>query len=187
MSKKVEVVIAGGFEEGEALVIIDIMRRAGIDCKSAGLDGKEVTGAHNITMMCDKVIDESTKDADMIVMPGGYGGTDAMRESEKLRDILVTMNNEGKYVCAICAAPEVLFKAGLLKDKKFTAYPGYEKKITDGTYMAESVVQDGNIVTGRGPSLAYQFAYYLSDLLGADVQAVKDKMLYDHAFDEGGK
>ena len=187
MSKKVEVVIANGFEEGEALVIIDIMRRAGIDCKSAGLEEKEVTGAHNITMMCDKTIDEDSKDIDMIVLPGGYGGTDAMSNSDKLKDVLLTLNEKGKYVCAICAAPEVLFKAGLLKDKKFTAYPGYEEKITDGTYMYESVVQDGTIITGRGPSLAYQFAYYLGDVLGADMQAVKDKMLYDHAFDEGGK
>lgn len=185
MTKKAEIVIAGGFEEGEALVIVDILRRCGIDCRSAGLTDKEVTGAHDITMMCDKTLDETTKEADMIILPGGYGGTEAMGGSEYLREVLLSMNASGKFVCAICAAPEVLFKAGLLKDKKFTAYPGYETKITDGTYLTDLVVKDGNIITGRGPSVAYAFGYYLAEVLGADVQPVKDKMLYDHAFDPG--
>ena len=93
------------------------------------------------------------------------------------------MNEKGKYVCAMCAAPIVLEKANILVDKKFTAYQGYDQKIKQGTYLNDKVVIDSNIVTSRGPATAYGFAYKLVELLGGDDLAVKKRMVYFSAFD----
>lgn len=96
-----------------------------------------------------------------------------MKNNPTLISYLQQMNEKGKYVCAMCAAPIVLEKANLLVDKKFTAYQGYDQKIKQGTYLNDKVVIDGNIVTSRGPATAYAFAYKLVDLLGGDSLVVK--------------
>lgn len=114
---------------------------------------------------------------------GGYGGAEAMKNNPTLISYLQQMNEKGKYVCAMCAAPIVLEKANLLVDKKFTAYQGYDQKIKQGTYLNDKVVIDGNIVTSRGPATAYGFAYKLVELLGGDALAVKKRMVYFNAFD----
>lgn len=180
--KKASVIIAPGFEEGEALTIIDIIRRAGIPCDSVGLTEPVVTGAHNITMKCDAVLSMDTCDSDMVVLPGGIPGATNLRDSDLLMEVIRKMNSEGKYVCAMCAAPIALERAGVLEGKKFTAYVGYDEKIKAGTFLEDEVVTDGNVVTSRGPATAYAFAYELAGLLGGDVEAVQKRMLYDHAF-----
>ena len=114
--KKAAVIVAPGFEEGETLTIVDILRRAQIQCDMVGFE-KVVKGGHDIEVQCDQVLNEDIIDYDMVVLPGGYGGADAMRSCNQVIDILHQMNNQGKYICAMCAAPIVLEKAGLLKDK----------------------------------------------------------------------
>ena len=168
--------------EGEALTIIDIIRRAGITCDSAGLTARIVTGAHDITILCDRVLSREICDYDMIVLPGGMPGATNLRDSDLLMEVVREMNAKGKYVCAMCAAPMALERAGVLEGKTFTAYVGYDEKINAGTFSHEEVVTDGNVVTSRGPATAYSFAYELAGLLGGDVEAVKQRMLYDHAF-----
>lgn len=180
--KKAAVIVAPGFEEGETLTIVDIIRRANIQCDMFGFDDI-VEGGHNIIVRCDYVLNDDVKDYDMIILPGGYGGASHMRDSEKLITILQDMNKQGKYICAMCAAPIVLEKANLLENKNFTAYIGYDQKIHQGHYLEDKVVIDGNIVTSRGPATAYAFAYKLVDLLGGDSLAVKKRMVYFHAFD----
>lgn len=180
--KKASVIIAPGFEEGEALTIIDIIRRAGIPCDSVGLTEPVVTGAHDITMKCDTVLSMDTCDSDMVVLPGGIPGATNLRDSDLLMEVIRKMNSEGKYVCAMCAAPIALERAEVLEGKKFTAYVGYDEKIKAGTFLEDEVVTDGNVVTSRGPATAYAFAYELAGLLGGDVEAVQKRMLYDHAF-----
>ena len=106
-----------------------------------------------------------------------------MKNSEQLILLLQEMNQQKKYICAMCAAPIVLEKANLLIDKKFTAYQGYDQKIKQGYYLQDKVVIDDNIVTSRGPATAYAFAYKLVDLLGGDSLAVKKRMVYFNAFD----
>lgn len=179
---KVAVIFASGMEESEGLTIVDIIRRANITCDIVGLE-ELVTGAHQVVMKADRVLDTDVTSYDMIVLPGGYGGVDRMYESDTLLQVLKTMNEEGKYIAAMCAAPVVLEKAGLLENKNYTAYVGYDKKINAGTYTGEKVVIDGNIITGKGPAFAYAFAYKLVDVLGGDSLAVKNRMVYFNAFD----
>ena len=183
MEKKVAVITMDGCEEGETLTIIDILRRADLNVKSVGVK-EEVTGGHNITFLCDEILSEEIEDYDMIVLPGGYGGADNMRNNALLLDILKHMYKDYKLVCAMCAAPIVLDKAGLLKDKHYTAYVGYDSKIKDGYYQEDIVVRDGNLITSRAPATTYAFAYALVEALGKDAKAVKERMAYYKAFDD---
>ena len=179
---KVAVIVAPGFEEGETLVIVDILRRAEITCDLVGFE-KVVTGAHNIEVQCDAILSQETTNYDMIVLPGGYPGSFNLRDSDLLMEVLQTMAKEDKFVTAMCAAPIALERAGLLKDKNYTAYVGYDEKIKDGHYLTDKVVVDGKLVTSRGPATAYAFAYKLVDLLGGDSLKVKNRMVYFNAFD----
>lgn len=179
---KAALIIAEGFEESEALTIADILRRAKIECDLMGL-AQEVTGGHGMTVRCDKVLSEELTGYDMVILPGGYEGSDNMRSCEPLIGMLKKMDAEGKYVCAMCAAPIVLERAGLLEGRKYTAYVGYGEKIHQGTYLEDIVVQDGNLITSRGPATVYAFAYHLVDVLGGDSLAVKNRMVYFNAFD----
>lgn len=183
MEKKAAVIVAEGFEESETLTIVDILRRAEIRCDLVGLISDEVKGAHDIVVKTDHGMSDDLLNYDMVILPGGYGGADAMRNNDHLLALLNKMNDEGRYVCAMCAAPIALERAGLLKDRKYTAYAGYDKKIADGTYLEDIVVQDGNLITSRGPATVYAFAYYLVDVLGGDSLAVKNRMVYFNAFD----
>lgn len=180
--KKAAVIFAPGFEEGEALTLVDIIRRANIFCDMVGLE-EVVTGGHGISVKSDCILSEETADYDMIILPGGYGGVDSMLECETLHKIIRKMNDEGKYVCAMCAAPVVLDKLGLLEGRNFTAYKGYDQKIKSGNFLEGKVIIDGNIATSRGPATAYAFAYKLVELLGGNSLAVKSRMVYFNAFD----
>lgn len=126
--KKVAVIIAPGFEEGEALTIVDILRRGQIQCDTIGFE-KEVQGGHEIVLRCDSVLNESLLDYDMVVLSGGYDGIEAMKENKQFLSLLQSMNKDHKYICAMCAAPAALEKENRLINKKFTAYQGYENKI----------------------------------------------------------
>ena len=183
MEKKAAVIVAEGFEESETITIADILRRAEIQCDLVGLTGNVVKGAHDIIVRTDIVMDDDLTDYDMVILPGGYGGAEAMRNNDHLMSLLQKMDKARKYVCAMCAAPIALERAGLLKDRNYTAYVGYDKKIKDGNYLEDIVVQDGNLITSRGPATVYAFAYYLTDVLGGDSLKVKNRMVYFNAFD----
>ena len=180
--KKAAVLVAPGFEEGETLTIVDIIRRADLQCDMFGFD-KVVEGGHEISVQCDKILNREVTDYDMVILPGGYDGAVNLKESNEVIAILHEMNKKGKYICAMCAAPIVLEKADLLMNKNYTAYKGYDQKIKQGHYLEDKVVIDGNLVTSRGPATAYAFAYKLVDLLGGDSLAVKNRMVYFNAFD----
>ncbi len=179
--KKAAVLVAPGFEEGETLTIVDIIRRANLQCDMFGFDDV-VMGGHEIQVRCDKRLSEEVIDYDMVILPGGYDGAANLRDSKLVMKILQEMNEKNKYICAMCAAPIALEKANLLVDKNYTAYIGYDKKIKQGHYLEDKVVIDGNIVTSRGPATAYAFAYKLVDLLGGNSLAVKKRMVYFNAF-----
>ena len=184
--KKAVVLFAPGFEESEALTIVDILRRAEIICDMAGSD-TTVVGAHQIEVRCNKTFDEiaaSPAEYDMIILPGGLPGAANLRDNETVIHLLQQANEAGSFLAAICAAPIVLEKAGLLENKHYTAYVGYDKEITSGTYQTDLVVRDGTIITSRGPATVYAFAYALVDALGGDSLAVKNRMVYFNAFEE---
>lgn len=180
--KKAAVLVAPGFEEGETLTIVNIIRRADLQCDMFGFD-KVVEGGHGIIVQCDKILSHEVTECDMVILPGGYDGSANLRDSEEVMSILHEMNEKGKYICAMCAAPIVLEKVNLLVNKNYTAYKGYGQKIKQGNYLEDKVVIDGNIVTSRGPATVYAFAYKLVDLLSGDSLALKKRMVYFNAFD----
>lgn len=158
---KVLVPLAKGFEEIEAVSIIDVLRRAEIEVLVASIDSNMlVEGAHGICVQADLEVNTvDSKELDMIVLPGGWGGTYILADDENVQRILKEMDASGKNIGAICAAPFALNKAGVLKEE-FTCYPSVEEKIRQEGYQGDKdmVVEDGNVMTSRGPATAICFA-----------------------------
>lgn len=179
---KVAVIFAQGFEEIEALTPVDVLRRAAIECDMIGLTDQTVTGSHAISVLVDKVFDGDLSSYDMIVLPGGLPGAHHLRDHEGLVTALQAEARAGKYIAAICAAPVVLDRAGLLAGKKYTCFPGQEGNIQLGQHQTELVVVDEQIVTSRGAGTALAFAYKLVDLLGGNGEQLAQTMVYDQLF-----
>jgi 4-methyl-5(b-hydroxyethyl)-thiazole monophosphate biosynthesis len=159
--------LADGFEEIEALAVVDVLRRAEIDAKTVSVTGsRTVRGAHDIAVNADLLFAEADYEkCEMIVLPGGMPGTLNLGKHEGLAKQLKAFAENGKWLAAICAAPGVLGKMSLLKGKRVTSYPGVEDQLTGAVYSEERVVQDGRIVTSRGPGTAIEFALELVKLL----------------------
>jgi 4-methyl-5(b-hydroxyethyl)-thiazole monophosphate biosynthesis len=175
--------LATGFEEIEAISIIDVVKRAGIEVIIASVDGHtEVLGAHGITIKTEKSIKEISADAlDMIVLPGGWGGTKILAEDKKVQSLIKEMDAKGKYIGAICAAPFALDRAGVLKTH-FTCYPSVEEEIKNSGYDAtKKVIKDKNILTSRGPATAICFGLEIVRILAGEElkESVKEGLLAD--------
>jgi len=173
------VFLAEGFEEIEAVTIIDVLRRGGLAVKVVAVGhGRAVTGAHGITVTADILIAEA-KEADLMILPGGMPGTTNLGASEHLKAIFTQHAATDKRYAAICAAPMVLGQWGLLKGKKATCYPGCESNLTGATVVNESVVIDGDCITSRGVGTALEFALKLVELtMGSQKsQQLKDDLL----------
>lgn len=186
--KKVAVLLAEGFEEIEALTVVDVLRRAKIECDMVSIEKENVSGSHNIEVKADKLFGDDIKNYDMIVLPGGLPGADNLANDEKVIEALRIFNNdEAKYIAAICASPAlVLPVAGIEEDRYVTSYPDadYEKKLEKANYVDELVVVDGNLITSRGPSTTLLFAYKLVDILGGDSKVLKEGMLWNKLEEE---
>jgi len=178
---KVAVILADGFEEIEALTVVDVLRRVNITCHLVGFEA-QVTGSHAIQVQADRVFDGDLSDYDLIVLPGGMPGSANLRDHELLIAELQKCEQVGKKIAAICAAPIVLNRAGLLKDKEFTCYDGVQEQIADGHYRKETVVVDGQLTTSRGPATALAFVYNLVEQLGGDADGLREAMLYRDVF-----
>lgn len=163
---KVLIPLAPGCEELEAVTLIDILRRAGIETVSAGLDGHPVKASRGVVLIPDTTLDQALeREFDMIVLPGGQPGTDNLKADPRIAALLKKMAQAGKYTCAICAAPDVLAAAGLLEGKRATCYPGCLADAGNTTLSAAPVVKDGKIITSRGPGTAMDFALELVETL----------------------
>jgi len=165
---KVLVPLAEGFEEIEAVAIVDLLRRAGIEVDTASLASREVTGSHGIRVLADLALDAADAGAyDMIVLPGGMPGTKHLKEDPRLVALLRRFAEDGRYVAAICAAPSVLAHAGLLAGRKATSFPGFlQAASAPGLDLVEdAVVIDGKFATSRGPGTAIPFGLALIELL----------------------
>jgi len=158
--KKLGVFMADGCEEIEALTVVDIARRAGIEVAMISITGEKIVkGAHGINFETD--IPAEFMDFDMldgIVLPGGMPGTLNLGANKYVLQTIIDFNCKGKLVSAICAAPSVLGEAGLLKGKRATSYPGFEDKLVEATVCEDAVVVDENIITSRGMGTAIPFA-----------------------------
>jgi len=179
---RVLVPLAQGCEELEAVIIIDLLRRANIDVVVAGLAPGHVIGSHGICLLPDKLLDEVMAESfDMIVLPGGLPGSDHLDQDSRVRKLLQQYHAQGKYTAAICAAPKALANAGLLDGRQATSYPGVidAMHLPSTQIMRDKVVVDGRIVTSRGPGTAMDFALTLIELLlGAEQRkAVEDPLV----------
>lgn len=177
---KVAVILADGFEEVEAMAIIDILRRAEITVVVAGLHPGPVESARHVKVIPDAGIDSiHADDFDMIVLPGGQPGSDNLNADGRVRDLVLEFHEKGKLTGAICAAPYVLANAGVLDGKKATAYPTYDKRLGKAQYLDENVVSDGRVLTSKGPGTALHFGIAIVEKLTGREKAdsVKRAML----------
>lgn len=165
---RVLVPLAPGCEELEAVTIIDLLRRAGIEVVTAGLQPGIVKASRGTQLVPDATLDSVLRDEfDMIVLPGGMPGAQHLKEDARVIALLKKMAEQGKYTAAICAAPSVLAEAGLLAGRRATSYPGFLDKIEvpGMAYLKDAVVADGKILTSRGPGTAMDFALALVEEL----------------------
>lgn len=170
---KVYVFFAEGFEEIEALTVVDMLRRVNVETVMVSVgEDKVVKGAHNIPVVTDGLFTEfSYEDGTMAVLPGGMPGTNHLMAHEGLKKLLHTYQEEKKYLAAICAAPSVLGMNGLLEGRHATCYPGFEEKLLGAKALPDAVVMDGTIITSKGMGTAISFGAALVSVLAGEETA----------------
>lgn len=161
--------LAAGFEETEALCPLDLLRRAGLKVSTVGIGGKFVTGAHGITVEADMTdtayISLRDNNPDMIILPGGMPGTINLDASDAVAYAIRTATESGAYLAAICAAPLILGRRGLLKGRRATCYPGFEAELVGALEIGGRVIRDGKIITAVGMGAAAEFGFELISVL----------------------
>ena len=184
---KVYEFIANGSEEIEALTVVDVLRRAGVDIQTVSITGtKDAVLSHGVKIECDTTIEQcALDDADMLLLPGGLPGATNLNEHEGVRNAMLKQYQSGKKVGAICAAPLVLGSLGILQGKKATCYPGFEDQMTGAEYTAEVFTIDGNIITGCGPAATLPYSYAILEMLGyaQEAAALKEGMMFNKLMD----
>lgn len=170
----VYIILGTGFEEAEALIPCDLLRRAGIEVRLAGIGSGCITGGHGIRVSADCTVEEmGTAQAEMIVLPGGLGGVASIRGSAAALAAVRTLYRDGKYVAAICAAPTILAELGITEGRSATCYPGMEQEMGGAKMLPQNVVTDGRIITGRAAGAAFDFALALICALRGQAAAEK--------------
>ena len=165
--KKVMVLLANGFEEIEALTVVDILRRGNIECHMVSIGGDKVKGAHNIEVIADKTLDSTEENIyDAVVLPGGMPGAENLKNNTRVIELIQRYHSDKKLICAICAAPMVLGYAGIMENVEFTCYPGFESHIQGGDKKDDLVMKFNNIITGKGPAAAFEFSSLILKSLG---------------------
>ncbi|MES1942972.1 DJ-1 family protein [Salinisphaera sp. PC39] len=161
--------LADGFEEIEAITVIDILRRAGVEVTAAGVDGRTVHASRGVTVEADALLDEvADRDYDLVVLPGGAGGAKRLTEDARVQALIRRQHEAGRSLGAICAAPMALVAAGVLGGRRATSFPGFLQP-GDAELSEEPVVHDRGVTTSRGPGTAMPFALALVEqLCGAD-------------------
>lgn len=180
--KKAYLFYATGFEEVEALTVVDLLRRGGVDCRTVSITGDyDVTGSHNITIRADQVFEEDNmEDGDMLILPGGMPGTLNLKAHDGLDALIRTYEKNGRYLAAVCAAPTVFGEKGLLEGKKATCYPGMEDGLKGAAVLTDPVVTDGQFITSRGMGTCIAFGLRLLALLTDEATAedIGKKVVY---------
>lgn len=164
---KVYIFLAEGHEEIEALTVVDLLRRSGIDIETVSVTGNlKVTGSHRITTVADRLFEDiDCNDADMLVIPGGMPGTKNIEANEALMKNFDAFAASGRYIAAICAAPTVFGHRNLLTGKKACCYPGMEDGLLGAKVSYDNVCVDGNIITSRGLGTAIDFSLKIIEIL----------------------
>ncbi len=174
MMKKVVFVLAEGFEEIEAVTPIDFLRRLNIAVTVAGLNAREVTGAHGIGLKADCVLaDVNPAEIGMLVLPGGMPGSKNLRDSDLVIRLLQQVYAAGGHVAAICAAPIALARAGLLDGRRMTSHPSVEGQFGMASHTGNMTETDGRVITGKGPGASFEFGRRLAEALGKGREAAE--------------
>lgn len=178
---KVAVLMAEGFEEGETLTIVDVLRRLEIECHTFYFEEEFVKGMHGMMIKGDKKFSDEIKDYDMIVLPGGRPGGENLRNNEEVIKLVQYFNDSYKYIAAMCSGTIVLEKAQVSNGKRVTGYTGYEDKLKSGIFMNDVVVVDQNIITSQGPATVYPFVFQLAEIFGKNTSEIKKRLMYNEA------
>lgn len=180
--KKAYLFFTTGFEEVEALTVVDILRRGGVDCKTVSITGDyDVTSSHAVTIRADLLFEEqSLEDGDMLILPGGIPGTPNLKAHAGLDKLIRQYHEAGKYLAAVCAAPTVYGEKGLLQDRKATCFPGMESGLVGAEHREDKVVCDGQFITSRGMGTCIDFGLTLLAKLTdeANAQTIGQKIVY---------
>ena len=165
--------LADGFEEIEALATIDILRRADIPVTTVGVDGDVICGAHDICVTADMLIGdfEFNEEALGIILPGGMPGVKNLYSDENVREAVSYCQSRDLYLCAICAAPSILGRMGVLKGKKATCFPGFEEELKGAQTTGEKVVVDGKVITAKGAGCAMDFGFTIVSQIRGEEEA----------------
>ena len=178
---KVAVLMAEGYEEGETLTIVDLLRRAGIECHTFSFGDEYVKGMHNMYIKADKLFSEEIEDYDMLVLPGGRPGGANLKANPDVISMVQYFNEKNKYLAAMCSGTVVLSDAKVIDGKKVTGYTGYADKLIGGQFIDDVVVFDQNIVTSQGPATPYPFAFKIIEVFGKDTAVMKERLMYNFA------
>lgn len=174
--------LAPGFEEIEALAPYDILRRCRLDVKLVSISGEKVVeSAHGLRVEADQLFSETDfSDSEALILPGGWPGAKNLSEHEGLRELLIRHEGKQRLTCAICAGPMVLGMNGLLRGRRATCYPGFEEYLQDAELSEELVVEDGHIITGRGPGAAMAFGYAIASRFTGEefIGKLKEGMIF---------
>ena len=158
--------LADGFEIVEAMAPLDMLRRAGAEVKTVGLFGQQVKCSKGVELKADITIDEVDMDGcEMIILPGGLPGAEHLRDSEEIAEIIDCAERSSIFIAAICAAPMVIGRRGVLRGKKATCFPGYEDELLGADYTGEGVVRDGKVITAKGAGRSIEFGLALVEAL----------------------
>lgn len=180
----VVILLGHGFEESEAIVPADLLRRAGVQVVLAALEGTEVTSSHGVTVKADATLNALDADQiDLLFLPGGLGGVEAIQSCPAALELIRAVYGKGKYLSAICAAPTILGSMGLLEGRRAVCYPGMEDGLTGAKVQKGcGVVVDGSLITGEAAGSAFEFGLKLVELLkgSAAAQQVKDAVHYHY-------
>lgn len=179
--KKAAIFLAEGFEENEGLIVVDILRRAGIQIDMVSVTGElTVTSSHKVKIVADVLFEDWNEDVDFMILPGGMPGTKNLRAHKGLCDKLLSHYEKGGCLAAVCAAPSVLGQLGLLKGKKAVCYPGFEEQLLDADVVFEEVAVDGNVITSRGLGTTIPFALAILEKMTDKTTAdeIKAKIIF---------
>ena len=178
----VYVLLGEGFEEAEAIVPVDLLRRAGVEVKLVGLKGKKAVSSHGVTVECDCTLREVDEgDVTMLVLPGGLGGVEAIHANETALGLIQRSGDRGAYIAASCAAPTVLAHLGMLDRRKAVCYPGMEEQMLSAVVQkGKAVVADGHLITGEAAGSSFDFGLKLVEVLKGKeaAEAVKKAVHY---------
>jgi 4-methyl-5(b-hydroxyethyl)-thiazole monophosphate biosynthesis len=162
--------VAEGFEDIEVFTVVDVMRRAGISIDTVGVSGSVVTSSNGVRIMVDKkMLEIKAEDYDGIIIPGGGKAVDILKRTNSLLEIIKRLDSKQKLIAAICAAPTILAKLGVLEERKATVYPGLERELPKP--RDDKVVVDKNIITSQGPGTAIEFALKIVEVLKGEGKA----------------